>query len=40
MAPEVFIALCLRETTFPQELLAGRISLSGVMAAEVAVVFD
>jgi hypothetical protein len=40
MAPEVFIALCLKETTFPQEVLAGRISLSGVMAAEVAVVFD
>jgi hypothetical protein len=40
MGPEVFMALCLKETNFSQELQAGRISLSGLMALEVAAVFD
>jgi hypothetical protein len=40
MSPEVFIALCLKQTEFTEEFQAGRILVSGVMAAEVQIVFD
>ena len=40
LAPEIFIALCLKKTNFTNELELGKIALSGAMAPAVSVVFD
>lgn len=40
LSPEVFVSLCLKQARFENELALGHISLSGVMAQEIAAVFD